>query len=179
MGPIQACRLWTKRLEKYRHWTRAPLISDIYQQGYWMVPLQLCCSHIPLFSKAEEKLEPRLGTRSFGNAENRKGVWWHYFEDSRSAHSWPIKWQFCQKAVFQATPSSEVHCFTCTDCASDWLGSPPPPPPLSVAYCSSKTGSISGSYVRTCEAVGETEITPEFTQLFLWPCGGWLNLGHS
>lgn len=143
----------------------AVIIDGFFPSSSAISSTETPTSHIPLFSKTEEKLEPRLGTRSFKNAENRKGVWCYYFEDSRSAmsvHTWPIKWQFCQKAVFQATPSSEVHCFTCTDHASDWLASPFPSPNTmsGLLLLEDWLGSISGSHVWTCETVGETEIAP-------------------
>lgn len=79
-----------------------------------------------------------------------------------SVHTWPIKWQFCQKAVFQATPSSEVHCFTCTDHASDWLESPFPSPNTmsGLLLLEDWLGSISGSHVWTCETVEEDWNSP-------------------
>lgn len=88
-----------------------------------------------LFLQGWGKPAPRLGLDLSGVQKTGKGPRWHYSEDSRSTMSvtrWPLKRQFCLKAVFLATPSSEAHCFMCTDYVSDWLALPPLPRQLLV-----------------------------------------------
>lgn len=71
--------------------------------------------HTSPSSKAEESQSLDQGLDLSGVQRTGKWPGWHYSEDSTgtmSADSSPIKWQFCLKAVFLATPSS-AHCCIC------------------------------------------------------------------